>query len=232
MPEQDLIYQSEAEGYDRLIEHEDHRGNLASAFREIVDLEGRTVIDLGTGTGRFVRALAGSAARLIGTDISPHMLQFARSKLPQDRRRRWTLVVADNRRLPLTPRMADVAIAGWSFGHATVWHGDRWREQISACVAEMTRVLRRDGTAIICETLGTGSLEPHPPTPTLSEYYRYLESEMGFARKDISTDYKFDSLDEAVETIRFFFGDTLAEKVAMNRWIIVPEWTGIWWRRV
>jgi hypothetical protein len=96
----------------------------------------------------------------------------------------------------------------------------------------MTRVLRRGGTAIICETLGTGSLEPHPPTPTLSDYYDYLESEMGFNRRHISTDYKFSSLDEAVETIRFFFGDELAEKVKANHWTIVPEWTGIWWRKV
>ncbi len=230
MPEQESIYKSEAEGYERLIEHEDYQGNLVKALTGIVPIQGKTVLDLGTGTGRFARALSGLAGQTFAIDISAHMLQFARAMLLKDRPPKWALLVGDNRCLPLRSRFADVVIAGWSFGHATVWHGDRWRDEIGACIGEMMRVLRRGGTAIICETLGTGSWEPRAPTPTLADYYRYLESEMGFERKGISTDYKFSSIDEAAETIRFFFGDELADRVKTNRWSIVPEWTGIWWR--
>lgn len=232
MPEQESIYKSEAEGYERLIGHEDHKGNLVPALTRIAPIRGKTILDLGTGTGRFVRALSGMAGKTVAVDISAHMLRYARSRLPDSIHRSWGLVVGDNRRLPLRSEFADVAVAGWSFGHATVWYADHWRDEIGACIREMTRVLRRGGTAIICETLGTGSLEPDPPTPTLADYYEYLESEMGFNRRHISTDYKFSSLDEAVETIRFFFGDELAEKVKANHWTIVPEWTGIWWRKV
>ena len=231
MPEQDLIYRNEAESYERLILREDHEGNLIRALQEIVSVRGKTVVDLGAGTGRFTRALAGSARRIIAIDISRHMLKLARERMPEGRPGNWGFVVGDNRRLPFRSRIADIAIAGWSFGHATVWYGDHWRDEIGACIDEMTRVLGRGGTAIICETLGTGSLEPRPPSPTLAEYYRLLETELQFHRMQISTDYKFSSLDEAVGTIRFFFGDELADKVAMNRWIVVPEWTGIWWRK-
>ena len=231
VPEQDLIYKKEAEGYERLILREDHEGNLIRALQEIVSVKGKTVFDLGAGTGRFTRALAGSARRIIAIDISRHMLDLARGKMPEGGPGNWELVVGDNRCLPFRSRIADIAIAGWSFGHATVWYGDHWRDEIGACIDEMTRVLGRGRTAIICETLGTGSLEPRAPTPVLADYYHALETELGFDRRQISTDYKFSSLDEAVTTMRFFFGDDLADKVAMNRWIVVPEWTGIWWRK-
>ena len=65
----------------------------------------------------------------------------------------------------------------------------------------------------------------------MAAYYRFLESEWGFTRGVVPTDYRFTSLEEAVETIGFFFGDELAAKVKANRWVIVPEWTGVWWRR-
>jgi ubiquinone/menaquinone biosynthesis C-methylase UbiE len=230
LPEQELIYQSEAEGYERLIRHEDHQGNLLRALQEIVSVKGRTVIDLGAGTGRFTRALAASASHVLAVDISPHMLRLARTELLKGEQTGWGIIVGDNRHLPVRSGAADIVIAGWSFGHATVWHAGQWRDEIITCIAEMMRVLRKGGTAIICETLGTGSLEPHPPTSTLDDYYRYIETEQWFERIQISTDYKFDTVDEAVETIRFFFGEDLAGRVAMNQWSIVPEWTGIWWR--
>jgi ubiquinone/menaquinone biosynthesis C-methylase UbiE len=111
-----------------------------------------------------------------------------------------------------------------------VWYEERWRDEIDPAVREMMRLLRPGGTAIICETLGTGTLEPAPPTPTLEAYYHFLETEWGFARSVVPTDYQFATLEEAVETIQFFFGAELAQRVRRNRWTIVPEWTGIWWR--
>jgi ubiquinone/menaquinone biosynthesis C-methylase UbiE len=232
MPEQHLIYQTEAEGYERLIRHEDYRGNLMRALLEITSPRGGTIVDLGAGTGRFIRALTGAASRIFAMDISFHMLTFARAKLLSAGPERWGLVVGDNRCLPVQSRFADIAIAGWSFGHATVWHSDQWRDDVARYISEMTRVLRQGGTAIICETLGTGCVDPAAPTPALAAYYRYLESELGFGRKQVSTDYQFPSVGEAAETIGFFFGAELAAKVRTNGWSIVPEWTGIWWRTI
>jgi hypothetical protein len=39
-------------------------------------------------------------------------------------------------------------------------------------------------------------------------------------------------LDEALELSRFFFGDELADRVERNRWVILPECTGVWWRNI
>lgn len=97
-------------------------------------------------------------------------------------------------------------------------------------LAEMRRVLRPGGTAVILETLGTGRETPQPPTPALAELYAWLESEHEFTRQSLRTDYRFESLDEAEDIVRFFFGDELAAEVVANKWVKLPECTGLWWR--
>ena len=176
MPEQEEIYQSQAEGYDRLIQREDYKGNLLPALNAIVPLRGTEVIDIGAGTGRFACLLASIARRIVGLDRSMAMLRVARSKLEHQASDAWRLSVGDNRALPISPDAADVVLAGWTFGHATVWYEDHWREEIDPSIREMMRLLRPGGTAIICETLGTGARHPAPPTTVLHAYYRFLET--------------------------------------------------------
>jgi ubiquinone/menaquinone biosynthesis C-methylase UbiE len=231
MPEQDEIYQSQAEGYERLIQREDCQHNLLPALLAIAPMQGKDLIDMGAGTGRLTCMLTGLANSIIGLDTSPPMLRVAQSKLRPSSMGRWQLAVGDNRKMPIRDEAADVVLAGWTFGHATVWYGDRWREEIGPAIGEMLRLLRPGGTGVICETLGTGSTEPAAPTATLAAYYHFLESELGFSRETIPTDYQFSSLEDAFETIGFFFGSELAAKVRSNHWVVVPEWTGLWWRR-
>ncbi|HEX2989536.1 MAG TPA: hypothetical protein VHO49_02600, partial [Anaerolineales bacterium] len=61
--------------------------------------------------------------------------------------------------------------------------------------------------------------------------YQWLEAN-GFDSKWIRTDYRFESLDEAIELAGFFFGEELAEQVRANGSVILPECTGVWWRTV
>jgi hypothetical protein len=53
-----------------------------------------------------------------------------------------------------------------------------------------------------------------------------------FPRVRIRTDYRFESLAEAEDLMRLFFGDTLADRVASEGLVILPECTGIWWLTV
>lgn len=74
-------FDSRADRYD---EQRMHR-ELASAVADFATLAGvETVLDVATGTGLVLRALAtrAPAARLIGVDLSPGMLAVARRELP------------------------------------------------------------------------------------------------------------------------------------------------------
>jgi hypothetical protein len=96
----------------------------------------------------------------------------------------------------------------------------------------MQRLVGPDGSLIIIETLTTGSMEPAPPNQGLATYYAWLESEWGFQRQQIRTDYQFDSVDEAVTRTEFFFGPELAATVREKGWARIPEWTGVWAKQI
>lgn len=224
------IYAHQADQYDRLVAREDYQGQILAALQRIRPLAGLDVVEFGAGTGRLTRLLAPLVRSIQAFDASAAMLQIAAQTLEDVGRGNWTVGVADNRRLPVEDAVADLAIAGWSFGHTVGWFPDTWREEIGQMLAEMRRVLRPGGTAVILETLGTGRETPQPPHAGLAAYYQWLEGEQGFAATWIRTDYQFASLAEADELTRFFFGADLADRIAHGSLTIVPECTGLWTR--
>lgn len=221
-----LIYASRAADYDRMVEAEDYQGNLLPTLSEICPLDDISVVEFGAGTGRLTRLLAPVVRRIDAFDLSPHMLSIGRETLPQTKN--WHVAAGDNRHMPVRSAVADLVIAGWSFGHLTGWTPDDWREEIGAALSEMRRILKSGGTAIILETLGTGSATPQPPTPALAEYYGWLVAQ-GWSHRWIRTDFQFESVDEAVDLTHFFFGNGLAERIQRENLLILPECTGIWW---
>ncbi len=229
MPGFKEIYAHHAPEYDRLVAREDYNGNILPALQPIRPLDGLDVVEFGAGTGRLTRLLAPHVRTIHAFDGSPHMLSVARTTLPESLRPNWQLAVADNQLLPVAARSADLAIAGWSFGHATDWHAEAWRDEIDGAVQEMRRVLRSDGTAVILETMGTGRETPQPPTPELTAFYRWLEDEQGFATTTIRTDYRFASQAEAEELTGFFFGSPMVVSLLPDGRVVLPECTGIWW---
>jgi ubiquinone/menaquinone biosynthesis C-methylase UbiE len=186
------------------------------------------VLDLGSGSGRIPLLLKDSNREMVAVDLHHAML---REQAEQVRAigRSWPLLQADLRSLPLANGWADVSIAGWAIGHFTGWYPD-WKTEASRAVGEMQRATQPGGALIILETLGTGVLEPAAPNASLASYYAWLESELGFTRQVVSTDYDFGSVERAAELCGFFFGEQLAERVRANTWSRVPEWTGVWER--
>jgi ubiquinone/menaquinone biosynthesis C-methylase UbiE len=223
------IYRKQAREYEFLVSREDYQNNLPRALEQIRPFDGLDVVELATGTGRLTCMMAPFAKTILVSDISHHMLDVAAAKLEKTGLQNWTATVADNRALPVADRVADLSIVGWSLGYFPTWYADSWRKEIGQALAEMKRVLRPGGTVIILETLGTGSEEPAPPTEALATYYAWLEKEHGFSSTWIRTDYEFESLSEAQESVRFFFGDEFADRVGRENWVILPECTGIWW---
>jgi len=227
-PDYKGIYDNQAAQYDLLVAREDYQQNIMRALNQIAPLEGRDVVELGAGTGRLTSMLAPIAKSIQAFDASAHMLDVAIIKLRQSGLHNWRAEVADHRKLLVADGLADIVIAGWSICYTVVWHPEAWRDELAAALAEMRRVARPGGTIIILETLGTGYETPHPPD-SLADYYAALAAE-GFASTWIRTDYRFTSPAEAEMLTRFFFGDALAERLAAEQLVILPECTGIWWR--
>jgi ubiquinone/menaquinone biosynthesis C-methylase UbiE len=229
MPTEREVYASHANQYERLVRREDHQGNLQSAIEKVVALEGLDVVELGAGSGRVTRMLAPLAHSIRAYDASVHMLAEARRSLRASGLSNWLTAVADHRHIPETDESADLVISGWSFSYLAVWGGEEWKRALHDGLDEVRRVLRPNGMALLIESLGTGVEQPDPPEH-LEAYLEWL-AEAGFASDWARTDYRFESLQEAVELSTFFFGEEMGAKVREKNWVLLPECTGLWWRR-
>jgi hypothetical protein len=122
-----------------------------------------------------------------------------------------------------------------------VWHKDGssdgpWREEVDRALREFDRVLAPGGVLLLLETQGTAT-----PTPQRagSWLYAHFREAGGLSERTVRTDYLFPNRAVALETLLFFFGRGVARRAeALLRDLpderapcIVPECTGMWWRR-
>ena len=226
----ELIFNRHAEEYHELVAAEDWQGNLPRALAEITSFEGKTVVELGAGTGRVTMIVAPWAGKVLAFDVSRHMLDKAASNIQSQGLTNVTVAVADNKSIPLADASADVVIEGWSFGYTVSQGQSFWRNEADALITESMRLLKPGGTLVIIETLGTGLRMPAAPGSVLPVFYGYLERQLGFAARWVRTDYRFPSLAEARRLVELFFGQMVDYDLVAGRKVIVPECTGIWWR--
>jgi ubiquinone/menaquinone biosynthesis C-methylase UbiE len=242
MPTEKEVYEAHADQYERLIRREDYQNNLLEAIETYCPLEGIDVVELGAGTGRLTRLLAPYVRSIKAFDSSAHMLAEAERSLREMGLANWESGVADHRQIPVPDQSADLVISGWSFCYLAVWGGEDWESALQAGLDEIKRILRPGGKILIIESLGTGTEKPRPPEH-LEAYFAWLTEARfgdgtGFERGWTRTDYRFESLEEAVELSTFFFGEQMGQQVREKRrpelvegdWVILPECTGIWWK--
>ena len=230
MTDHKTVYQQEADLYQRLIGREDYLDNLLPEIKRITPLNGKDVVDLGSGTGRLAHLLAPHAKAVHALDLFPHMLGVAAERLRNQQLGKWQVTAGDHRRIPLPNKSADLVLSGWSICYLVVWEGEEWEGEVESALLDMQRVLRGGGTMIVIETLGTGNIEP-VEKENLKPYFNFLE-ESGFQRSWIRTDYRFDSREEALELVEFFFGEEMVSEIGNESKPVLPECTGLWWLKL
>lgn len=103
-----------------------------------VGMEGKDVIDVGTGTGSLARGFAERGARVVGVDPDEHLLAEAK-KLDHEARVSIEYRVGKAEALPFKDVSADVVTAG------QCWH---WFDAARAA-REMARVARPGGRVVV-----------------------------------------------------------------------------------
>jgi ubiquinone/menaquinone biosynthesis C-methylase UbiE len=140
----DLVETSIRAGYDRWAEVYDHDANPLPALEEPIvhealgDVRGRSLLDLGCGTGRHALWLATAGARVTALDFSPGMLRQARGK-PDAAAVRF--VVHDlHAPLPFAPGRFDIVLSGLVLEHI---------RDLAHFFGEIRRMLRPGGLAVV-----------------------------------------------------------------------------------
>lgn len=153
-----------AEAYDRVAAaYPPHAHNVLMEIEEdavvsmLGDVGGRRCLDLGCGSGRYLRLLAaGGASRVTGADLSSAMLERAREG-------GFAVVRAEASKLPFADSTFDLVVCGLVVGHVAA---------LDALVAEARRVLRPGG-AFVCSDIH--------PAGTLAGWERSLRDAEGRA---------------------------------------------------
>jgi len=229
LPNHKDIYLSEAQRYHALVSREDYQNKLLPGILSITPLHGKDVLELGAGTGRISCQIAPLAKRLIITDVSHHMLRFGKQHLERLNLDNWVMSLESHTDLPFINNIVDVVVAGWSFCYAAIDAGVNWESALERALSEITRVIRPGGIVLLIESLGTGFESPHRPD-ILMDYLAYLEKH-GFESTWIRTDYQFKGRAEAKELTGFFFGESAMPMWEAETGVIVPECTGLWWKK-
>lgn len=125
----------------------------AGLYEELGDLSEKSVLEIGTGIGRFTSDLAAASARLVSVDLSRKMLERAR-KLDL---RSASLIQAVGQKLPLKDNSFDVVFESTVLIHVT--DDDVFDEFIG----EAMRVLKPNGTILFCGPISKDEpVQKHP----------------------------------------------------------------------
>ena len=216
--------------YDILVTKEDYNNNLIKCINEICPLNNLIVTDLGAGTGRISFLLAPYVKNIFAFELTSGMLDQAKEKQKKLNVTNITFNFGDNRKIPLPDSTVDLVIAGWSFGMMMAWNLPDWEKVVDQALNEVNRIIKNNGTIIIIETQGTMKNKPEP-LEFLIPLYNYLEVKYNFKCNIINTDYKFDSINEAIDLMSFFFDKEIGEEVKKRNSLIIPEFTGIWYKK-
>ena len=155
------------------------------------DLDGRRVLDVGSGKGRFARVLKerNPGAHVVALDLAEAMLRFVPPAIPA--------VSASMTALPLRAGSCDAAYATESLEHAV---------DVETAVAEMCRVVRPGGRIVIIDKNAEhwGRLE----TPEWERWFHRYELEKLLRRHCRTVDSRFVSYWEDVEPDGLFIAWT------------------------
>ncbi|HEX7556418.1 MAG TPA: methyltransferase domain-containing protein [Leptolinea sp.] len=226
MPEHADVYRNETDRYHSLVSFEDFQHNLPKSLNQIIGGTNNRILESGAGTGRVTKLLAENSQDLVGFDLSEAMLSKANCvsspTMPEFR----GFAAADQRLLPVDNDQFDWVVSGWSVCYLVSWLPDNWQQEIQTAMKEFLRVLKHKGKILLIETLGTGKIEPDPPS-YLANYLNYLD-DIGFQHSCIRTDYRFPDQKTAKNLVEFFFGSDMLPQISSAGQPILPECTGLW----
>lgn len=202
----------------------DPHDRIATAMREIADWAGRTVLDIGCGSGFHLPLWARTAARVVGVEPHPPLVALARRRtrsVPH-----VSVLEGGAQDLPVPDASIDVAHARWAyfFGPGS-----------EPGLRELDRVVRRGGTAFVVDndptrsTFGRWFRRGFPEVdPDAVERFWSLH---GWQRRPIDMGWSFASREDLEAVVRIELPPRAAEAaLAEHTGTEVDYAVNLWWR--
>ena len=186
---------------------------------------GRTVLDVGCGTGFHLPRFAEDAAEVIGVEPHPSLAALARRRT----RRLTSVTVLEGlaESLPIPPASVDVVHARWAY-----FFGPGCEPGL----AELERVVRRGGTAFVIDndptrsTFGAWFRRGYPEVDPVA--VERFWSTRGWSRTPVDMRWSFSSRADLDAVVRIEFApEVAAEVLAAHEGTEVDYAVNLWWRR-
>jgi ubiquinone/menaquinone biosynthesis C-methylase UbiE len=210
-------YEIENQAFDRA-------GVLLATMRELSDWAGRTVLDVGCGTGFHLPGFASTAGRVVGVEPHGDLLRIARRRV----RNRPNVEVLPGlaERLPLEPASVDVVHARWAY-----FLGPGCEPGL----AELGRVARRGARAFVVDNDPTrstfgGWFRRGFPSVDPGAVERFWSTH-GWARVPLLLEWTFDSREDLEAVVRIELPAPVADEVlAVHEGARVDYAVNLWTR--
>lgn len=203
----------------------DPHDRITSAMREIGDWTGRTVLDIGCGSGFHLPLWAATAERVVGVEPHPPLVALARRRTRSLANVRVLEGAAEL--LPVPSSSVDVVHARWAyfFGPGS-----------EPGLRELDRVVRRGGTAFVIDndatrsTFGGWFRRGYPEVdPVAVERFWSMH---GWRRRPIEMGWSFASREDLEAVVRIELPPEAAEEaLASHTGTTVDYAVNLWWRR-
>jgi ubiquinone/menaquinone biosynthesis C-methylase UbiE len=145
------------------------RGWSKERLFELVDLTGKTVLDVGAGSGRLTFAAAEKAAEVYASEPVGTMREFMRDKIKNENINNIRVLDGLITELPFPDNTFDVVISGHVISDSI--------DEIDADIAELERVCKPGGWLVDCVGDSTSNMNPKPEMVSRSwEEIRYIGS--------------------------------------------------------
>lgn len=193
-------------------------------MRSVASWEGRTVLDVGCGTGYHLPRWAETAARVVGVEPHPSLAALARRRT----RRLSSVSVLEGaaQALPLPDASVDVVHARWAY-----FLGPGCEPGL----AELDRVVRRGGTAFVIDndatrsTFGAWFRRGYPTVEPVA--IERFWSQRGWTRIPVDMGWSFSSRADLEAVVRIELTREVADEVlAAHEGTEVDYAVNVWWR--
>lgn len=201
-------YNSQWEIYDTFSKREDYFDAAWRKLTELVDFHGKTVFEMGCGTGKYTHKLASLVQHLFANDISSVMIERAKNTCSQHTNITYICESAHNSGLP--DESVDIIFSAWGY----VAKDDTL---VTAVEKEFQRILKPGGSVWLLDNYYEGEFTELRGKKLEPNSCKYAEAKFGYQLIDvIPAMFAFKSVDEAADICGFLFGEKVGRFIKDN----------------